>query len=296
MKTTKLNYYDDFKCIAGRCTDSCCIGWEIDVDPRTLKLYEAESSPLGKKLKKNIKDGSFVLTEDERCPFLQADGLCELICQKGEGYLCEICREHPRYYEYCGEHLDIGIGLCCEEACRLLFSDDKSLSFITEGEAEDDEISELLELRNELIDKIQDENNSLHELFFSFDKEMLDIWDHFEPYDGRWTETSAYIKEHFAKMLSLSEEFNTCIGKRSYEYRRLAVYLLHRYFMRSLYCAPSVILKGISLYMKTQYLWDLYVYHTKGKFDFSDRIDTAKYISKQIEYSEENIDILLYGV
>lgn len=297
MITTRPDYYDKFKCIADRCCDSCCIGWEIDIDPETLAIYEKEDGELGEKLKKNIKDGSFLLTEEERCPFLKSDGLCELICKKGEVFLCEICSEHPRYYEYCGEHLDMGVGLCCEEACRLLFSDNKPLTFITEGEADkDEEINELLELRKELIDKIQDEGNSLEELFFKLDEDIFELWDNFEPYDDRWTKTSAYIKENFDELVSLKEEFDAYIGNRSCEYRRLAVYLLHRYFMRAFYSAPSVILHGISLYMKTQYLWDLYIYHTTGKFDFADRIDTAKYISKEIEYSEENIDMLLYGV
>lgn len=296
MKTTKLNCYKNFRCIAERCSDSCCIGWEIDIDPDTLRVYEKESGALGDKLKKNIKDGSFVLTEDERCPFLQSDGLCELICRKGEGFLCEICREHPRYYEYCDDHLDMGIGLCCEEGCRLLFSEG-DLALITEGESDaDEETEELLCLRNELIEKIKDENNSLEALFFSFNEEIFELWDNFEPYDLRWSKTSERIKENFEKLISLSEEFNHHIKKRSREYRNLAIYLLHRYFMRSVYSAPSVILKGISLYMQTQYLWDVYTYHTKGHFDFADRIDTAKYISKQIEYSEENIDMLFYGV
>lgn len=186
MITTRPDYYDKFKCIADRCRDSCCIGWEIDIDPETLAIYEKEDGELGEKLKKNIKDGSFLLTEEERCPFLKSDGLCELICKKGEGFLCEICSEHPRYYEYCGEYLDMGIGLCCEEACRLLFSDNKPLTFITEGEADkDEEINELLELRKELIDKIQDEGNSLEELFFKLDEDIFELWDNFEPYDDR---------------------------------------------------------------------------------------------------------------
>lgn len=297
MITTRPDYYDKFKCIADRCTDSCCIGWEIDIDPETLKIYEGEDGELGQKLKKNIKDGYFVLTENEHCPFLKADGLCELICRKGEGYLCEICAEHPRYYEYRGEHLDMGIGLCCEEACRLLFRESTPLTFITEGEGElDEETEELLGLRKELADKIQDENTSVEESFRCREDGLFELWEGFEPYDERWTETTAYIKAHFDGLVLLEDEFNSYMTKRSFEYRRLFVYLLHRYFMRAVYSAPSVILKGITLYMKTQYLWDISVYHRTGKFDLADRIDTAKYISKQIEYSEENIDMLFYGV
>lgn len=297
MKITRLDYYDKFKCIADRCTDSCCIGWEIDIDPETLMIYQKEKGELGEKLKKNIHNGSFILTEDEHCPFLQTDGLCELICRKGEGFLCEICREHPRYYEYCGDHVDMGMGLCCEEACRLLFSEKHPLELITEGEGElDEDTLELLTLRAELIKKVQDKSKSLDELFFSLDKSIFQLWDAFEPYDDKWSITTEHIKECFDSLVAKKAEFNAYISDRSCEYRQLAVYLLHRYFMRSQYCAPSVILEGISLYMKTQYLWDLYVYHTTGKFDSADRIDTAKYISKQIEYSEENIDILFYGV
>ena len=32
MILTFPTFYRDFKCIANRCTDSCCIGWEIDID------------------------------------------------------------------------------------------------------------------------------------------------------------------------------------------------------------------------------------------------------------------------
>lgn len=34
MKLRKPDYYDRFRCIAGACKDSCCIGWEIDIDEK----------------------------------------------------------------------------------------------------------------------------------------------------------------------------------------------------------------------------------------------------------------------
>ena len=30
------SYYRQFRCIGSDCTDNCCIGWEIDIDPETL--------------------------------------------------------------------------------------------------------------------------------------------------------------------------------------------------------------------------------------------------------------------
>ena len=36
------DYYETFRCIAGECKDSCCIGWEIDIDEDNLYvLFES---------------------------------------------------------------------------------------------------------------------------------------------------------------------------------------------------------------------------------------------------------------
>ena len=85
MLITKPDFYDSFKCRAGECTDSCCIGWEIDIDDETMRKYENENDSLSVKLT-SFTDGEkqcFILTEDDRCPFLKSDGLCELILTKG---------------------------------------------------------------------------------------------------------------------------------------------------------------------------------------------------------------------
>ena len=283
MKTIKPYFFDGFKCIADKCTDSCCIGWQIDIDPETAEKYAKEKGVLGDKLKKNIENGSFITGEGERCPFLRKDNLCELICEKGEDYLCEICREHPRYYEFYGDYVDAGIGLCCEEACRLLFGSDKPLTLITEGEAEFDEEAEELLCEREALMKEE-------KIDFSFDG-ICDIWSELEPFDDRWTDTASYITTHFDDIISMAEEFVAHIGKRVYEYRQLRSYLLHRYYMRTLYGYD--VTGGINIYLATQFLWDIYTYSVKGKFDLEDRIDTAKYLSKQLEYSEKNIELLL---
>ena len=33
-------YYNKFKCIASKCSDNCCIGWEIDIDSKTYEKYK----------------------------------------------------------------------------------------------------------------------------------------------------------------------------------------------------------------------------------------------------------------
>lgn len=124
MKLYAPAYYKKFSCIADKCRHSCCIGWEIDVDPKTLKKY------------KKLRDGAilasvdtegaphFRLSEGERCPHLDERGLCRIITAHGDGYLCDICRLHPRFYHDTAKGREVGLGMACEEACRLILSED----------------------------------------------------------------------------------------------------------------------------------------------------------------------------
>ena len=46
MKIIKPSYYKNFKCIAGACPDSCCQGWEVDADSKSLEYYKTLDSKL----------------------------------------------------------------------------------------------------------------------------------------------------------------------------------------------------------------------------------------------------------
>ena len=130
MKLFSPAYYQKFTCIADRCRHSCCIGWEIDLDKKTLRKY------------KKLGDGHiltsidcdetphFSLEKDERCPHLDENGLCRIIKVYGDGYLCDICREHPRFYHDTVKGLEVGIGMACEEACRLILTEDYTVTEI----------------------------------------------------------------------------------------------------------------------------------------------------------------------
>lgn len=124
MRVIVPDYYPEFACIAGQCRHTCCRGWEIDVDEDTCALYASVPGAMGQRLAEAIvddEDGAhFRLTEDERCPFLNADGLCDLILAYGEGALCQICDDHPRYRSFWPDRTEIGLGLCCEAAARLV--------------------------------------------------------------------------------------------------------------------------------------------------------------------------------
>ena len=47
-------YYTDFSCIADRCKDSCCAGWEIDIDEGSYDYYQSCEGEFGEFLKANM--------------------------------------------------------------------------------------------------------------------------------------------------------------------------------------------------------------------------------------------------
>lgn len=133
MKLYAPKYYKDFVCIADRCRHSCCIGWEIDIDDAALEKYSTLEGGYGEDIKKSIDpDGvpHFALGTDERCPHLDGCGLCRIITNLDEGYLCDICREHPRFYNDTARGREVGLGLSCEEACRIILSFDEYAEMI----------------------------------------------------------------------------------------------------------------------------------------------------------------------
>ena len=95
MKTVFPKYYAKFKCRADKCSDNCCIGWEIDVDDVSYEKYCGVNGDFGQMLRDRIYlspegDRCFRLGDNDRCPFLNKDNLCDLILAQGEGALCQI--------------------------------------------------------------------------------------------------------------------------------------------------------------------------------------------------------------
>lgn len=310
MINIKPDFYNSFFCKADKCTDNCCIGWEIDIDENTLEKYQHTECKLKEKLKKSISTEDyphFILSENERCPFLNEKNLCELIISCGEDYLCDICREHPRFYEWYGNYKDCGLGLCCEEACRLLFSSDKPLSFIKEEDISTDDntvtgsdAQRIFEIREQLFKLISDRSipdlskriknccdyigtlqksfgcKSVSEIKTSVNA-IHEIMKLSEPYDEKWTEfTNSFSFE------GLSKDSN----QDSSDYERLFSYFVFRHFVKAVFDNDL-----ITHFKMCILLFIIELLYEKSNKNES-RTDCVKYISKQFEYSDSNTDLL----
>ena len=310
------NYYPSFRCIASRCRHTCCVGWEIDVDREALARFDRVEGAMGARLRASIDREAdppcFILDREERCPFLNRNGLCDLITQLGEDALCHICADHPRFRHVLPDRVELGLGLCCEAAAELILGQAEPCSIVTlppaeaarertahaEEEEEDPTVVALLNAREALFTVLQDRSSPLYHrirhVLTSLDihlpvkayGEWADFFMDLERLDPAW---EAYLQ----RMATLSENpLQELEGEESVAYEQLVIYFLYRYLtaeddgrpallqIRTAFAILSAsLIHGLVRAMGGPHLKDLY--------------EIARMFSSEIEYSEENMERFL---
>lgn len=141
-------YVKDFKCIGAACEDSCCIGWNVDIDQHTYmkykKMRDAELTPIIEKhLKRNRAASSEAqygkiklnkLNDDFRCPFLDERKLCKIQICKGEKYLSSVCTSYPRIINDVNSVFERSATVSCPEAARLALLNPRGIEFVEDEE------------------------------------------------------------------------------------------------------------------------------------------------------------------
>ena len=159
------HYFNDFRCVAAECEDTCCAGWAIMIDEDTLEKYKNFKGPFGNRLKNSIdwKEGSF-LQYNKRCAFLNDDNLCDLHMEAGEHMLCDTCRDYPRHKEEYEGLREGSLSLSCIEAAKIILGCTEPVQFIAfEDEEEDEEFEDfdyllftkLMDAREKMIQMLQ---------------------------------------------------------------------------------------------------------------------------------------------
>lgn len=120
----KLNNLDEFKCLAGKCPDTCCAGWMIEIDEDSLEKYKKVEGNYSRVLQERIDYAEKVFRQKENgdCCFLCDNKLCDMYSVLGEGALCDTCRLYPRHIEEFKSVREMTLSLSCPEAARLLLS------------------------------------------------------------------------------------------------------------------------------------------------------------------------------
>lgn len=136
-------YYDDFRCLAGGCQNTCCKGWRIAFSKKDyLALKRLEGSPeLNAGLAKGVrrirgksKDDTALYGEIDLsggvCPLLREGGLCGLQMEKGHEALPFVCRIYPRKERYMlSGYLERALSPSCEGVLALLWDLPEGVEF-----------------------------------------------------------------------------------------------------------------------------------------------------------------------
>lgn len=134
------HYFDDFRCVAAECEDTCCAGWAIMIDEETLEKYKEYQGGFGNRLRNSIdwKEGCF-LQHEKRCAFLNERNLCDIHMEAGEHMLCDTCRNYPRHKEEFEGVREGSLSLSCIEAAKIILGCEEPVQFVTMSDDEEDE-------------------------------------------------------------------------------------------------------------------------------------------------------------
>ena len=364
MKLRVPHYYKDFVCIASKCKDNCCIGgWEIDIDDETANYYLNLEGEFGDILRASIgrTDEYCFKLKDGKCPFLDNENLCEIYKNLGEDKMGVVCTQFPRFTEYYGSIKETGIGLACEEAERIIFTDRKPFSMdiedIDEEEVIDTEYdnvlanylfkvrdllfkmidNESISLHNKMIYMIEigkhiqdlvnennteeiqniinllqqnnyealqldkqnintDENSSMYEV-----ESILNAYSELEILNEQW---QYYLNDMYDMLHSedmspadysvLVKEFTEYIKDRNYEYSNMLKYFVFRYFMKASYDHDvfGKLQLSVTNYFVIRDMDIVKWLKNNREFSFEDRIETVHIFSREVEYSEDNLEVL----
>ncbi|MBQ4648951.1 MAG: flagellin lysine-N-methylase [Clostridia bacterium] len=294
MKLYAPSYYKRFVCIADKCDHSCCIGWEIDVDTVTYEKYKSYKGGYGKEILNSISAEDtphFVLCAHDRCPHLDERGLCRIILNAGGEYLCDICREHPRFYNYTAV-AEVGLGISCREAARIVLSSSgyDRMEEIGDVDAFEDEITFDGRLEREKIYRtLKDEGKSYEERLEAIyrtygidagkDEAWLEIIRNLEYLDD--THRSLFLKYSSAMRLK---------GKDEYLERALA-YFIYRHLTEA-YCMEDL-RERLSFCLLLERLLASLICAEKAE-TLEEVAVLASIVSEEIEYSEDNTQALTF--
>lgn len=171
----KILNYDKFKCIADKCEFTCCKGWEINIDNSTYNKWKSENLDylLEKVEVKDKKEVYFINKENhDDCPFLDKQGLCDIVKNHGEEYLSLTCHTFPRIENVFDDRRELSLSCSCKEVVEIISNLNKKINLNLENYIRiNDNLSEL-RIREALIYIMQQENISLeYKLIICF--EML---------------------------------------------------------------------------------------------------------------------------
>ena len=144
MLYTFPDYYRQFQCKADQCEDTCCAGWQISIDQKSLARYKRVKGNFKKRLRRSIHwfRGTFKQKQGKRCAFLNEQNLCDMYSALGKESLCKTCRLYPRHIEEFEGVREVSLSVSCPEAAWILLQRKEPVRFLTYEKPGEEEYEE----------------------------------------------------------------------------------------------------------------------------------------------------------
>lgn len=272
MEFTFPNYYKEFSCIAGSCPDTCCAGWQIVIDNKTLKKYQHFKGPFHNRLHNDIDWKEHVFRQyNRRCAFLNEENLCDIYTEAGPKMLCNTCRNYPRHIEEFEGLREISLSLSCPEAARILLSQkEKVHSRMNTSDTSKD-------LFKNMWKTIVPEMEVLRPGWKEFLKERLD---------------SLYISSGENDYIYQKSEFDFYCPDWQIQEEQLLVYWIYTYFCGAVY-DDEIFTKVKMAVVCTLFIHELDVgtyLKNEHHFNLNDQIQICYQFSRELEHSDLNLN------
>lgn len=122
-------YCEEFQCIGSACKNTCCQCWTITIDDATRAKYQKIKGEMGERLRKAIDSKGNMVLENQKCPFLNEEKLCQVYIELGEDAMSSICKIFPRVAKMYREYIQFSLTLACPEVVKILLKNKNTLEF-----------------------------------------------------------------------------------------------------------------------------------------------------------------------
>ncbi len=298
MKHYEFNYNKDFSCIAGKCKHNCCIGWQIDIDKKTLSSYQVLKEKDVRFDDNSFCNNTFRLDDALRCPFLDGDNLCHIIKNYGEKTLCKTCKTHPRFKNFFTGVIETGLGLYCEEATRIILSSKEKMKLVL---IKDDENAprlsgferKSLRFRNKVITILQNrkipikERLSLLNRTCDIDLERKALPDWIRVFCGL---EKLRINDFSFDNIPKTDKFAEIESGFELEFEQILCYLTFRHLSRAI---DMLDLRVRLAFILLCFNMINHIFSIKENKDLATLVEVCRFFSSEIETSDDNIFALL---
>ncbi len=297
MKQFEFNYSKKFSCIGSKCKHNCCIGWQIDVDKKSLNRYQELSKTDARFNKRCFNENAFNLSLG-RCPFLDSDNLCHIIKNYGEKALSKTCKTHPRFKSFFSDRVETGLGLYCEEAGRIILSFKPKMKVVL---VKDDQKNCILSpfekkvfaFRNKVLFIIQNRKLSIDKKLsllknlsnINLDKNSFNEWLSIYKKLDRLS-----VNEFSFDLLAPSRTFAPIVHDFERQYEQLLSYLCFRHLSRAI---DQLDLRVRLAFIILSFNMINHIFACQDEKTIDALVEVCRFYSSEIETNDESIFSLL---